>query len=679
MATPYTGKIYWMHWMGDAVGENDIRQLVATVKKYSPNVDGIVVKSSDGPLWAGARDSKKLLAVSGLQALQTWVAELDGRGLEPHLWATVRGQHSSAEANLVIQASKVAGVRSLILDVHSSDWYGSGLKEADAANLVERIRQGVGNDFHLGLAFDPRGDYPTQIYLDAWAPHVNSLHPRIWHWNYSEGQRGPEPYIDEAFNSLGHYNLPLVPMLQTQKDPATGARVPENDVYDAGTYAFKKGAVSVSYWRLGAAGPLEFRGVSRVREDGPMTASEPERAATTPTTAAPPPAQPAPVPVSQPSQPVQPEPEETETWVVMTNNLNVRTEAGLEARFKVAGNQLSMGQQVEVRPSSIHDDEGYTWVQLDNGYWTAAKTSSGSEVYMKRAEEVAAAPPPSSASEPPAPQPQPEPEDDGKKMFMVVAASLRVRDEPSTAGNPIEPSLKAGAQFEVDPNSRTEANGLVWWKHDKGWSAEKTTSGSEIFLMEYKPGVPMETPWKFAQLPVGLDVMQWFYYFGNTIYAFNNGKRWNYDGYSQGLHGGLDLGHPGGATVYAGVEGIFDGPGRAFGPNRVDVLVGDYRIIYGHLGSPANYPKGSRITPDMPVGKVETSLQHLHLEIRFQQATIVNPLLFIEKETRDGLMARFPPNGQFGFYSSPRWNKWLTPFDQPTIVVGGPVIGPRAS
>jgi len=33
MATPYTGKIYWMHWMGDAVGENDIRQLVATVKK----------------------------------------------------------------------------------------------------------------------------------------------------------------------------------------------------------------------------------------------------------------------------------------------------------------------------------------------------------------------------------------------------------------------------------------------------------------------------------------------------------------------------------------------------------------------------------------------------------------------------------------------------------------------
>jgi hypothetical protein len=80
----------------------------------------------------------------------------------------------------------------------------------------------------------------------------------------------------------------------------------------------------------------------------------------------------------------------------------------------------------------------------------------------------------------------------------------------------------------------------------------------------------------------------------------------------------------------------------------------------------------------MPVGEVEGSLQHLHLEIRYQSTMIVNPLLFIDEQTRQAIIARFPPTGQFGFYSSPRWNQWLSPMDQPTIAVGGPMIGPRA-
>jgi murein DD-endopeptidase MepM/ murein hydrolase activator NlpD len=174
-------------------------------------------------------------------------------------------------------------------------------------------------------------------------------------------------------------------------------------------------------------------------------------------------------------------------------------------------------------------------------------------------------------------------------------------------------------------------------------------------------------------------VIKWLYYYGNTVFAFRYGEQHNYNGYSQGLHGGLDFGHPGGVPVYAGVNGVWDGLGSAFGPNRVDVVIGDYRIIYGHLAKPANIARGTRIGPNTIVGEIDFGAQHMHLEIRYQSQTyILNPFLFMTQQMRDNLISRFPPEGDYAFYSSPRWRQWLTPLDQPTIIRGGPVIGPKA-
>src|SRR5260221_8840809 len=91
---------------------------------------------------------------------------------------------------------------------------------------------------------------------------------------------------------------------------------------------------------------------------------------------------------------------------------------------------------------------------------------------------------------------------------------------------------------------------------------------------------------QFQRLPLDLKDIYYFYYYGNTEFAFTDGKKNNYDGYSQGLHGGLDFGHGGGGVnVHAGVDGIFDygGDQKAFKPNRVGILVGRFRIFYGPL------------------------------------------------------------------------------------------------
>ncbi len=666
MATPFDRRILWVHWMGDKVGEKTIEQLAATVKKYSPTADGIVIKTSDGPLWQGVHDTNALMAVRGLQSIQSWVQTLNAYQLETHLWCTLRGRNADAEANLVIQACRVPGIKSMRLDLNVSDWYASGLSAEVARAEAQKIRAGLGPGIHLAVSFDPRGSQPARVHLDEWAAHVQSLHPRVFHWEYSEGLRGPEEYLDEVFTALAKYNLPIVPILQTFKDPATQNRVPENDIFDAGGYALQKGAPGLSFFRLGEAGPTEFRGVTRIQIDAPVTSStvQPTPAAPMPPSGAAAPA--TPVPASEPARPViVTPPTELKSYVVTTQNLNVRSGPGTEPRLKIAGQQLSQGQVIRVRPDSRVDDDGYIWIQLENGWWIAEKTSDGREVFIAEAPAAAPAAPAAAGN-----------------VYMVITGNLRVRTAPAASASEAGERLAWGAQVAVDPASRTEADGLVWWKHAQGWSAERTVGGSETFMIPYDPNADQrlpETPFKFERLPVGLDVMQWFYYYGNTVYAFNNGRRWNYDAYAQGLHAGLDFGHPGGATIYAGVTGIFEGPGRAFGPNRVDVIVGDYRIVYGHLADPASYAKGSEITPDMPVGKIDANLQHLHLEIRHKDTTIINTLAFLTKEMRDGIIAKFPPVGQFGFYQSPRWQKWLTPFDQPTIVLGGPVIGPRAT
>jgi murein DD-endopeptidase MepM/ murein hydrolase activator NlpD len=549
MATPFDKRIFWVHWMGRVVAERTIDELVETVKSRTPNVAGIAIKTNDGEDWQGRYDNKAAMAINGPDDVLRWVKALARRGLQTYLWCVLRGRNVDAEANVIIAACKVVGVRAMLLDVEDGAGYFGGQTAETARALITKIRAGIPSDFHLALNFDARGRHPANIHINEWLPHVQSLHPMVYHWHFSEGTRGPTTYLDEAFRVCRQYNLPVAPMLQAYPDPSSGTRVPEDDIFAAGVYSFQKGAAGISYFRLGTAGPPDFTAISRID------------------------------------------------------------------------------------PNKIPPDQ-----------------------------------------DPPGTQ---------KRIFQVVTFALNVRTDPTTEARTLLPKeqLHMGDRVEAVANTRTENEGFVWWRHRTGWSAERPIDGSDIFMADINLPLP-PPPFVFQRLPVDLNTMKWLYYYGNTVFAFLYGRQHNYPGYSQGLHGGLDFGHPGGVPIFAGVNGAFDygGSGRAFPPNRVDVMVGDYRIIYGHIAKPLSLPRGAPVTPDTVVGEMDFGQQHMHLEIRLDrdQFLILNPFLFMTSQMRDDLIKKFPPTGDYAFYRSSRWDRWLTPLDQPTIIRGGPVIGPTA-
>jgi len=558
MPTPFDQKIIWLHWMGGAVAEESIYELAQTVKGNTPNAAGIAIKTSNGVVWQGEYDVKAALAITGPEAIRAWVDELAANGLETHLWCVLQGRKIQEEADLVIQACNVPGVRSMILDIEVGARYFGGQTAETARALITAIRAGIPEDFHLALCFDPRGYHPRDIHIQEWLPYVQSLHPMVYHWHFSEASRGPRGYLDDAFRVLAQYNLPIVPMLEVYADPATGTPVPPDQIYDAGMYSFESGAAGITYFRLGSAGAAEFEAVNRIEVEG--------------------------------------------------------------------------GHHEIVRPIDDEDEE--------------------------------------------------EPLE-----FMVVTDAVKVRTAPSLEPRTVISGrvLYRGTRITVDPTSREEADGYVWWRHSTGWSAERSIDGSTIFMMEYLEGdseeqnttnVP-QPAFLFQNLPLDLSLVQWIQYYGNTIFAYNNGFQHNYHSYSQGLHGGFDLGHLGGASVCAGVEGVlkYSGNKRAFGPNRVDVQVNSYLIIYGHLANATTLPEGTRVTPDTVLGQIDYNQQHVHLEIRYQQY-IYNPLLFMPNTLCDALLARFPAEGSRRFCSENGWDQWLTVFDQPVITLGGEYIGP---
>ncbi|NDJ85820.1 MAG: M23 family metallopeptidase [Chloroflexi bacterium] len=548
MSTPFDKKIFWVHWMGRQVGEDSISELIQTIKQFSPNVAGVAIKTSDGAYWQGHYDDDSDMAINGQEDILRWAKELARNGLQCYCWCVVRGNDIDEEAKLIGLACRTRGVRAMILDVEVGDLYFGGQTRETVRRLMNKVHNAAPNDFHFALNFDARGSHPEDIFIDEWLPFMDSLHPMVYHWHFSEGTRGPERYLDEAFRNLDQYNLPIVPMLQAYPDPASGTRPPEQHVYESGIYSFRKGAAGISYFRLGSAGPPEFSAISRIDPNN--------------------------IPADEFNLPGTPK----KDFIVSTLVLNVRTEPAVDARTLVPGAQLQRGTRIEV----IQD-------------------------------------------------------------------------------------------------SRTEAGGFVWWRHQSGWSAERRTDDSEVYLVDVEHD--LEPPdFTFQRLPVDLDAMEWFYYYGNTVFAFRYGMLHNYDGYSQGLHGGVDFGHPGGVPIFAGVRGTFDysGSERAFGPNRVDIMVGNYRIIYGHVARPISLPRGTTVTPDTVIAEMDSGRAHMHLEIRYEEDYIVNPLLFMNDDMREALISRFPPQGIYDFYTRPNWQDWATPLDQPTIIRGGPVIGPRA-
>lgn len=352
---------------------------------------------------------------------------------------------------------------------------------------------------------------------------------------------------------------------------------------------------------------------------------------------------------------------------------------------------LQPGTQIIVDATSKQEVDGYVWWRHAEGWSAERALDDDEEIYLVDATTLP-------AEEPPAIPP----DDDRPEQFVLQAGheQVRVRKDPGLSGLHLKWILP-GEQITVSKASRTEADGYVWWQHDAGWSAERSTDGTQKFLYTpeefanrplppgvvlFKDGLPVvdTLPMRdsmFQRLPVPLDKTHWWQYYGNNVFAYNlwkNGTKWYK--YAQGLHGGLDFGNSQEAVpVLAGVTGTFIKRDiRYTRPNGMWVKVGPYTVIYGHMDNPAELNPGDPVGVDTQIGTFELGGQnHLHLEIRYKSTWIVNPLLFMPEAMRNSVINKFKPGPTY-FYSDETWTQWQTPLDQPVLLLGGELIGPHA-
>lgn len=360
---------------------------------------------------------------------------------------------------------------------------------------------------------------------------------------------------------------------------------------------------------------------------------------------------------------------------VLSPMLNVRAAPGLSQRAVSAS--LRTGAEIAVRADAWREVDGYVWWQHSTG-WSAERTISGSQLHLRDLTPEIPRVNPNPAPVPvptPIPIPAPIP---GIHRYRVIALGVTIRDEPNT--NAIRVGrLRQGEELLIDPAHLVSNDGYVWAKHDSGWSAIRSLDGKEELMLNIDM-LPLLGR-LIQRLPVRLEETEWVQYYGSTSFAYHFGTTYSYHTYAQGLHSGLDLGkfisNPNKPSVFAALDGLFDGRGLKYGPNRVDVLVDDYRIIYGHLGSPVSLPRRAPVGPDTVMGTMENSQRHLHFEIRYRDRYILNPLLMMPAAMAQELLGKFPPTATT-FMKTGTWDRWLTPFDQPVIRLGGEVIGPKA-
>ena len=198
-------KIFWVHWMGRMVPEDTMDELIRNVKARTPNVGGIAIKTSDGEFWQGKYDSDNDMAINGEEDILRWAKQLARNGLQTYLWCVVRGDNIPEESRVIGLACRTRGIRAMILDVETGPSYFGGKTAEDARRLINRVRNAAPNDLHIALNFDARGSHPAGIHIDEWLPHVDSVHPMVYHWHFSEGTKEPDAYLDEAFRVCRQY------------------------------------------------------------------------------------------------------------------------------------------------------------------------------------------------------------------------------------------------------------------------------------------------------------------------------------------------------------------------------------------------------------------------------------------------------------------------------------------
>jgi hypothetical protein len=250
----FDGRLAVFHWQPRGVVETSISQLADNLRAAAPNVNAVILRVVTGAGWQGKRDaSNPNLAVCGIADLQRWVAELGLRGLECHAWAVLRGNLIGPELDRLADICQHGGVRSLILDLqrdqpgalaeHRPAFIGG---QSAAEVMALGLRRRVGEDFHLGLMFDPRGDRPRQLFIQStWFPEIDSLHPLVFHRQFGQS---PRQALHETYALLAAWGKPIYPVLQ-----AWG--LPPMELGEALTAAATiHHAPGVSLFRYGAGG-----------------------------------------------------------------------------------------------------------------------------------------------------------------------------------------------------------------------------------------------------------------------------------------------------------------------------------------------------------------------------------------------------------------------------------------
>lgn len=373
---------------------------------------------------------------------------------------------------------------------------------------------------------------------------------------------------------------------------------------------------------------------------------------------------------------------------------------------------LGKGELIETQSDSRTEADGYIWWQHKDG-WSASQSLSGRWVFMQEVEESTTTNEPTTTNNQTTDDPKTTTnkttDDDPKNeestttnqsgvdpinlptvLKLQAKTDVRIRSEPDLSGNHIS-WIKSGAVVEFNGSSKVTNDGYVWLHHKDGWSAWKNIMGTDVFLVEpgTVPGIvtmtedgPDVTTLPYLktlvrQMPIDINEVDWFQYFGNNVYAYKFGTSWGYDRYAQGLHSGLDFGNNDKTLpIYSVAESKFVRDDR-YG---VRLKTGSYTIIYQHLINTTPYNVGQAVPVGTKIGDLDMSdrLKHLHFEIRFKGQWIINPLLMMSDTMVEQITSKFNPSRPIYFYKSGAWNKWQTPLDQPVIKLGGPVIGPTA-
>lgn len=259
MPTPYDGKILLVQVKGQFLARKSHGDVARLIAEQTPNVDGVFLQVSQGKEWQGRFDND-VKEVEGPNGVSQWVSALASRGLETHVWGIPHGLNIEAEAQRLIDAAKVSGVKSLGLDVEHGSLYYRGTADG-ARQLMQRVRDALGWGFHIALILDARRNRPFNIYVDPWLPFVDSLHPMVYPKDFG---RPVKDALDAAFSLLTPYGKPIVPMLQSYN------QIPPADITLQGNYSFEKKAAGISFFCIGDRhmGQAEYAAVAAIKSPG---------------------------------------------------------------------------------------------------------------------------------------------------------------------------------------------------------------------------------------------------------------------------------------------------------------------------------------------------------------------------------------------------------------------------